>query len=173
MADLAKYIREVPDFPKPGILFYDLTTLLANPKGLKEAVDAMIEPYPDKGITQVVAIESRGFIFGSVVAYQLGAGLTLVRKPGKLPSKTVSESYELEYGTDTLEMHEDALGPADKVLIVDDLLATGGTMEAVARMVSKTGAEIVGIAFAVELDFLNGRNKLEGYDVHTLQHYAS
>ncbi len=125
MADLAKYIREVPDFPKPGILFYDITTLLADPQGLKLTIDAMVEPFKGKQITQVIGVESRGFIFGSVLAYQLGVGMTLVRKPGKLPAKTISESYELEYGSDTLEMHEDALSENDKVLIVDDLLATG------------------------------------------------
>ena len=171
MQELAKLIREIPDFPKPGILYYDITTLLSDKDGFKKAVDAMAAPYKDAGIDRVVGVEARGFIFASALAYLLDAGLTIVRKPGKLPYKTIEESYALEYGTDSLQIHEDAIEPGQKVLIVDDLLATGGTVEAVARLVEKVGGKIVGLAFMVELDFLKGREKLPGHDLHVLVHY--
>ena len=171
MEEISKLIRNVPDFPKPGIIFKDITTLLSNPEGFKKTVDALAEPFVDKGVDYVVGIEARGFIFAAVLAYKLGAGLTIVRKPGKLPYKTVEKTYDLEYGTDTVQMHEDAFAKGDNVLIVDDLLATGGTVQAVTQMVREVGANIVACAFVIELDFLNGREKLEGQDIHTLIHY--
>ena len=171
MEDLAKLIRDIPDFPIPGIVFKDITTLLSDPEGFKKAVDAMTAPYVGKQIDYVAGIESRGFIFGSVMAYKLGAGFTMIRKPGKLPFRTAEESYEKEYGTDSIQIHEDAFTRGKNVLIVDDLLATGGTIEAVARLVEKVGGNIVACVFMVELDFLNGREKLKGYDIQSLIHY--
>ena len=168
MIDLESFIRDVPDFPKPGIIFKDITPLLADPAALKEACDRLAEPFAGKGITKVVGIESRGFIFGMPVAERLGAGFVPIRKPGKLPAETVSQSYELEYGTDTIEIHSDAVAENEKVLLVDDLLATGGTMSAAADLVAKLGADVVGIAFVLELCFLSGRDKLQGRDIHTL-----
>lgn len=166
--NLESLIRDVPDFPKPGILFKDITPLLADPAGFSEACDRLAEPFKDKGITKVVGIESRGFIFGAPVAERLGAGLVPIRKPGKLPAERVNQSYELEYGTDTIEIHADAVSPGEKVLLVDDLLATGGTMAAAAELVTKIGGQIVGIAFVIELCFLSGRDKLPGQNIHTL-----
>lgn len=166
-------IREVPDFPKPGILFYDITTMLKAPGGLDLAVELLAERLAGRGIEQVVAMESRGFIFGTPVAMKLGAGFVPVRKPGKLPAETVSESYELEYGTDTLEIHKDAVSPGQKVVILDDLLATGGTAEATVRLVRSLGAEVVTLAFVIELDFLEGRKKLSDVEVCSLLHYSS
>ena len=159
-ADLKKIIRDVPDFPKPGIVFKDISTILKDPAALKSAVDIMAAKFKKDKITKVVAVESRGFIFGSVLAYKLGAGFILVRKKGKLPYKTRSISYELEYGKDTLEIHEDALTSKDRVLIVDDLLATGGTVDAVAKLVNEFKSRIVGSVFLVELSFLKGRERL-------------
>jgi len=164
-------IREVPDFPIKGILFYDITTLLKDKKGFKKAVDGLVEKYKGKKIDVVVAIESRGFILGSVVAYKLGAGFVVVRKKGKLPAKTLSASYGLEYGKDTLEIHEDAIKPGDKVLIVDDLLATGGTVKAVTDLVQQLKGKVVGIAFLIELVFLKGKEKLKGYPIHSVIKY--
>jgi adenine phosphoribosyltransferase len=158
--DLKKIIRDVPDFPKPGIVFKDISTILMNPLALKSAVDIMAAKFKKEKITKVVAVESRGFIFGSVLAYKLGAGFILVRKKGKLPYKTRSISYDLEYGSDTLEIHQDALSPKDRVLIVDDLLATGGTVEAVTKLVGEFKSRIVGSAFLIELSFLKGRERL-------------
>ena len=169
--DLRSAVREVPDFPKPGILFYDITTLLQNPQALSEAIDKLVEAAKGLDITSVVGIESRGFIFGAAVAKELGVGFVPIRKPGKLPAATISESYELEYGTDTVEMHADALAKIDRVLLIDDLLATGGTMKAAANLVEKTGAEVSRILFVIELSFLHGRDKLEGYDVISLISY--
>jgi adenine phosphoribosyltransferase len=166
-------IREVPDFPKPGILFYDITTMLKAPGGLDLTVELLAEQLVGRGIEQVVAMESRGFIFGTPVAMKLGAGFVPVRKPGKLPAETVSESYELEYGTDTLEIHKDAVAPGQKVVILDDLLATGGTAEATVRLVRSLGAEVVAVAFVIELDFLGGRKKLSDVEVCSLLHYSS
>jgi adenine phosphoribosyltransferase len=169
---LKKLIREVPDFPKPGILFYDITTLLKDKQGLTQLIDALSAPYVDKKIDVVLGMEARGFIFGPAVAYKLGAGFVPVRKPGKLPAATTKFDYALEYGTNTLEIHTDAIQKGQRVLIVDDLLATGGTAEATTKLAASCGAEIVGLAFVVELDFLPGREKLKGYDVFSLLHYA-
>lgn len=165
---LKEQIRDIPDFPKAGIIFKDITPLLKNARALSETLDLMAAPFADDKVTAVVGMESRGFIFGVPVAERLKAGFIPVRKPGKLPAETISEEYELEYGTDRLEMHRDALGNGERVLIVDDLLATGGTAEAVVRMVRSTGAEIVGVSFAIELGFLEGRARLEGLEVKSL-----
>ncbi len=173
MENLKELIREVPDFPKPGINFYDITTLLKDPAGLEQAIDAMTEQCRGLDIDTIIGIESRGFIFAAPLAYQLGTGFVPVRKPNKLPSDTVSVSYDLEYGQDTLEMHRDAVGEGHKVLIVDDLLATGGTARAVVDMVEGMGGKVVGVHVVVELDFLNGRSKFEGYDVRSLVNYDS
>ena len=172
--DLAKYIRDIPDFPKPGIVFKDITPLLGDPEALRAAVKRMADPWRDKGVGQVVGAEARGFIFGAGVALELGAGFSPLRKPGKLPYRTKEVSYDLEYGTDTLCIHEDAVGPRDKVLMVDDLLATGGTMGGSAELVREMGAEIVGISFLVELSFLDGRKRLPvGVPVDSVLQYAS
>ena len=160
MDALKRLIRDVPDFPKPGILFKDITTLLRDAGGLRSAVDCLVEPYREAQLDQVVGIESRGFILGAAVAYRLGVGFVPVRKPGKLPAATLSASYALEYGTDTLEMHRDALAPGQRVLIVDDLLATGGTARAAVNLVKECGAEVAGVAFLIELEALNGRAQL-------------
>jgi adenine phosphoribosyltransferase len=166
--DLASKIRDVPDFPKEGILFKDITTLIKDPQAFKQAVDMLVEHYTGQKIDLVVAVEARGYIFGAPVAYQLGAGFVPVRKVGKLPAATVREEYELEYGTDAVEMHRDAIEPGQKVLIIDDLIATGGSAAATARLVETLGGEVVGIAFLIELEFLHGLDKLEGYEVFTL-----
>jgi adenine phosphoribosyltransferase len=169
--DLKHFIRNVPDFPKPGIVFRDITPLLRDPKAFGWAEDRLTEPFAGEGITAVAGIESRGFIFGIAVARRLGVGFVPIRKEGKLPSKRFAESYELEYGAATLEIHEDALGPRDKVLVVDDLLATGGTAGAAVRLVERLGAEVAGLAFVVELEFLNGRKELPGRPVMSLVIY--
>jgi len=172
MDDLKKLIREIPDYPKPGILFYDLTTLLADRQGFRSLVDQLCSHYNGKQKIDVVAgIEARGFIFAPALAYRLGAGFVPVRKPKKLPWKTASVSYQLEYGTDSLEIHQDAVKPGERVLICDDLLATGGTAAAAAALVRKLGGEVAGAAFAVELNFLNGRAKLPGVDAFSLIKY--
>ena len=168
---LKKLIREVPDFPKPGILFYDITTLLKDRKGLAMLIDALAEHYLDKGIDLVLGMEARGFIFGPALAYRLNAGFVPVRKPGKLPAATTKFDYALEYGTNTLEIHNDAIQRGQRVIIVDDLLATGGTAEATAKLAESLGADIAGLGFVVELDFLNPRAKLKQYDVFSLLHY--
>lgn len=173
MENLRKLIREVPDFPKPGINFYDITTLLLDPEGLEGTIDALTEQCRGMNIDTVIGVESRGFIFGAPLAYQLGVGFIPVRKPKKLPAESVSIEYELEYGTDTLEMHKDAVGEGHNVLIVDDLLATGGTARAVVDLVESVGGKVAGLLFVVELDFLNGRSKFDGYDVKSLIHYSS
>src|SRR5215510_15862144 len=157
---LREKIREIPDFPKPGILFYDITTLLKDPAAYKEAIDLMLEPYQDERIDIVVGMESRGFIFSAPMAYQLDAGLVPVRKLGKLPAETISVEYALEYGSNTLEIHRDAITQGQKVLIVDDLLATGGTVKGTIELIERLKGEVVGLAFLVELDFLNGRERL-------------
>jgi adenine phosphoribosyltransferase len=173
MDDLKKHIREVPEFPKPGILFYDITTLLQHPLALRKTVDQFVWFFAEKKIHKVVGIESRGFMFGPIVAYDLNAGFVPVRKPGKLPSAKIRETYELEYGSDTLEMHSDAISAGENVLIVDDLVATGGTALATARMIEKLGGMVAGLGFIIELTFLDGRRKLEekGYDVQALIKY--
>jgi adenine phosphoribosyltransferase len=173
MDHLKKLIREVPDFPKEGINFYDITTLLKDADGLRQTIDALAAEYKDVQIDTVIGVESRGFIFAAPLAYHLGAGFVPVRKPRKLPAECVSVSYDLEYGTDTLEMHKDAVGEGHRVLIVDDLLATGGTAKAVVDLVESLGGKIVGLLFLVELDFLNGRSKFNGYDVRSLLNYDS
>lgn len=171
MNDLKELIREVNDFPKPGINFYDITTLLKNPTGLKRTLDALKERYKGSDIDTVVGIEARGFFFAPAVAYSLGAGFVPVRKPGKLPYKTRQMEYALEYGTDKLEIHEDAIQPGQRVLIVDDVLATGGTAKAVADLVYQSGGTLAGLGFVIELDFLNGRDRLAGQDIFSLLHY--
>jgi adenine phosphoribosyltransferase len=168
---LKALVRTVPDFPKPGILFYDITTLLKDKVGFAKLIDAMAAHYMERKIDLVLGIEARGFIFGPALAYRLNAGFVPVRKPRKLPSKTISVTYDLEYGSDTLEMHEDAIQRGQSVVLVDDLLATGGTMEATIKLVKQLGGEIAGLAFAVELDFLKGRDRFSGYDVFSLLHY--
>ena len=168
---LKQLIRTVPDFPKPGILFYDITTLLKDKTGFAQLIDAFAAHYIGKDIDVVLGIEARGFIFGPALAYRLNAGFVPVRKPKKLPAPTAKVSYDLEYGTDSLEIHLDAIQPGQKVIIVDDLLATGGTMQATVQLVEKLGGQIVGIGFAIELDFLKGRNKFPGFDVFSLLHY--
>ena len=171
MNALKTRIRNVPDFPKPGILFYDVTTLLKDPQGFKLAIDQLSEPYYDRGITLVVGIESRGFILGSAVADRIGAGFVPVRKLGKLPAQTIRASYALEYGTDSLEMHEDAIERGQSVLIVDDLLATGGTARATVDLVKRLGGSVHALAFLIELTDLNGRAKLEGENVRAVLQY--
>jgi adenine phosphoribosyltransferase len=169
---LKKLIREVPDFPKKGILFYDITTLLKDKSGFATLVDRLSEHYLGQQIDLVLGMEARGFIFAPALAYRLNAGFVPVRKVGKLPAETVKFDYALEYGTNSLEMHRDAIIQGQRVLIVDDLLATGGTAQATAKLATLLGAEIAGLAFVVELDFLNGRERLKGYDVMSLLHYG-
>ena len=164
-------IREVPDFPKPGILFYDITTLLKEPGPYREAIDLLTEPYLDKKIDIVVGMESRGFIFSAPLAYQLNAGFVPVRKLGKLPAETLEVEYELEYGTATLEIHRDAITQGQRVLIVDDLLATGGTVMGTIELVRRLGGAIAGLSFMVELTALKGRDKLDEFEIHTLLSY--
>ena len=168
---LKKLIRTVPDFPKPGILFYDITTLLKDKTGFAQLIDAFAAYYIGKEIDLVLGIEARGFIFAPALAYRLNAGFVPVRKPKKLPSTTAKVTYDLEYGTDSLEIHLDAIEPGQRVLIVDDLLATGGTMEATVKLVRQLGGVIVGLGFAIELDFLQGAAKFREYDVFSLLHY--
>lgn len=168
---LEERIRDVPDFPKKGIIFKDITPLLKDATAFKYLIDLLTERYHDKGVAVVVAMEARGFILGAPLAYNLGAAFVPVRKAGKLPAEVVSAQYSLEYGIDSLEMHKDAISPGQKVLIIDDLLATGGTVEATIELVEKLGGEVIGIAFLIELTFLNGRQKLEGYQVMSLIQY--
>lgn len=166
--ELKSSIRDIPDFPKKGIIFKDITTLLKDGKKFKNAVDFIVARYKDKKIDKVVSIEARGFILGGVVAYKLGAGIVPVRKKGKLPHETHAIEYELEYGKDWLEIHKDAIKPNDRVLIIDDLLATGGTMNAVCKLVEQLKGKVVGVAFLIELTFLKGRSRLKGRDVFSL-----
>ena len=171
MEDLKKYIRDVPDFPKKGIIFKDITTLLKQGEIFKEVIDTFAERYKSSNLDSIVSVEARGFIMGSALAYKLGTGIIPVRKKGKLPYKTERITYDLEYGTDTLEIHKDAINSGDRVLIIDDLLATGGTISAAAQLVEKQDGKIVEIAFLIELAFLNGRDKLKKYDVFSLIQY--
>lgn len=173
MENLKRLIREVPDFPKPGINFYDITTLLKDRTGFRQTIDALADSFKGEKVDTVIGIEARGFIFAPALAYQMNTGFVPVRKPRKLPAERASVSYDLEYGQDTLEIHRDAIGDGHKVLIADDLLATGGTASAVCKLVEGLGGRVVGLAFVVELDFLPGREKLEGYDVRSLIHYQS
>jgi len=170
--NLKSLIRGVPDFPKPGILFYDITTLLKDRLGFARLIDSLSEYYLNKRVDVVMGIEARGFIFGPALAYRLNAGFVPIRKPKKLPAETVRCTYDLEYGSDALEIHKDALMPGQRVVIVDDLLATGGTAKASVQLAKSLGAEIEGLAFVIELDALGGRKKLEGYDVLSLIHYS-
>jgi len=169
--DLKQLIREVPDFPKPGILFYDITTLLKDRRGFSRLIDALTEHYINCNVELVLGIEARGFIFGPALAYRLNAGFVPVRKPKKLPAEVLQWKYDLEYGQDTLEIHKDAIQPGQRVLICDDLLATGGTARAAADMATQLGGNICGMGFVVELDALKGRDKLKDYDVFSLLHY--
>jgi adenine phosphoribosyltransferase len=171
MEDLKKLIREVPDFPKPGILFYDITTLLKDRLGFRAVIDGLKHHYQDARVDLVLGIEARGFIFAPALAYALGAGFVPVRKPKKLPAECITVTYDLEYGSDSLQMHKDAVVSGCRVLIVDDLLATGGTASAAARMVQEAGGTVAGLGFVVELTFLNGRGKLAGQDVFSLLQY--
>lgn len=171
ISDLRSRIRSIPDFPKPGIVFRDITTLLKDPQAFCQTIDMFYAQFRDRGIQKVVSIESRGFIFGAPLAYRLGAGFVPVRKPNKLPAEKLREEYALEYGTDALEVHKDAISEGTRALIVDDLLATGGTAAAVTQLVEKLGGKVAGLVFVVELDFLHGRDKLAGYEVRSLLHY--
>ena len=173
MDDLKTLIREVPDFPKAGINFYDITTLLKHPDGLRRTVDALAEEFTGEKVDAVIGVEARGFIFAPALAYHLGTGFVPVRKPRKLPAECASISYDLEYGQDTLEIHRDAVGAGQRVIIADDLLATGGTAKAVCNLVEGLGGTVVGLVFVVELEFLPGRQKLAGYDVRSLIRYQS
>ena len=168
---LKALVRTVPDFPKPGILFYDITTLLKDKTGFAKLIDAFAGHYIERKVDLVLGIEARGFIFGPALAYRLNAGFVPVRKPGKLPAAVERVSYDLEYGSDALEIHKDAIQPGQRVVLVDDLLATGGTMEATVKLARQLGGEIVGLAFAVELDFLKGRERFKDFDVFSLLHY--
>jgi adenine phosphoribosyltransferase len=171
MDHLKAKIREIPDFPKPGILFYDITTLLCDSQGFRDTIDALAAPYMGEDIDQVIGVESRGFILGAAVANTLGCGFIPVRRPGKLPHKTHSQSYSLEYGNNALEIHQDACGDQQRILIVDDVLATGGTAKAAVDLARQAGGKIVGVAFLIELDFLNGRSKLPGEPVYSVLRY--
>src|SRR3954453_11407376 len=173
MEHLKSLIREVPDFPKPGINFYDITTLLKHPDGLRRTVDALAAQFDGEKVDTVIGIEARGFIFAPALAYHLGAGFVPVRKPRKLPAECASISYDLEYGQDTLEIHRDAVGEGHRVLVADDLLATGGTAKAVVDLVEGLGGKVVGLVFVIELDFLNGRDKFDGKRVESLIRYES
>jgi adenine phosphoribosyltransferase len=168
---LRSTLRDVPDFPKKGIIFKDITPILADPVLFKASVDELTAPYRSQGITKVVGIESRGFLFAAPIALTLGAGLAIVRKPGKLPWRTIRERYALEYGEDELEMHIDAIRPGERVLVVDDVLATGGTADAVGKLVTASGAELAGFSFLIELRFLNGMRRLGSHKVHTVLQY--
>ena len=170
--DLRKLIRDIPDYPKQGILFFDITPLLGDPEGFRQAVDLLAERFADAKATKIVAAEARGFIFGAALAYKMGIGFVPVRKPGKLPYKTRSVSYDLEYGSDTLCMHEDALLKGEKVLVIDDLLATGGTLSGVIDLVEHFGADIVGIGVVIELEFLNGKEQLRSYGCESILQIA-
>ena len=169
--DLKTYIREVPDFPKPGILFYDITTLLQDADALKECIEQMYDLIKDKKIEKVAAIESRGYLFAIPLALKLNCGFAMIRKPGKLPSKKIAESYDLEYGSNTIEIHEDAVKQGENVLLIDDLLATGGTMKAAIKLVEKLGGKVAATLFMVELTFLKGRDRLKGYENLSLLKY--
>jgi adenine phosphoribosyltransferase len=173
MPELEKFIRTVPDFPKKGIGFKDITTLLKDGAAFKQAVEVLAEKFSNKKIDKIVGIESRGFIFGAALAYKWNLGFVPVRKPGKLPAEALREEYQLEYGADSVEIHKDAIQAGEKILIVDDLLATGGTAAATANLVKKLGGDIQGLAFLIELTFLNGRSKLEGFEVASIIQYTT
>ncbi len=165
---LTAMIRDVPDFPQPGILFKDIAPILQNPDGLREAIDAMAAPFRAAEIDVIVGLESRGFLFGAPIAYNMGLGFVIVRKPGKLPAEKLSIEYELEYGSNVLEIHRDAITPGQRCLVVDDLLATGGTARAAVSLVEQLGGKVIGLSFLIELGFLHGRDQLQGHDIHTV-----
>jgi len=169
--ELKKLIREVPDYPKPGVLFYDITTLLKDPIGLRKAVDALADHYVGRKVERVIGVEARGFIFAPMVAYRLNAGFVPVRKPRKLPAEVARTTYDLEYGRDSLEIHRDAVSGGQGVLVIDDLLATGGTAAAVAGLVESLGGQVAGLGFLIELEFLKGRDKLKRYELHSVLKY--
>jgi len=169
--DLKKKIRDVPDFPKKGIIFKDITTLLQDSDTFRLSINLLSKKHQNEKIDKVVGVEARGFIFGAALAYALNSGFVIIRKPGKLPHHTIKQTYELEYGTDEIEIHEDAVKSGERILLVDDLLATGGTMAAAAELLAKLGGEIIGISFLIELTFLHGREKLKNYDIHSLLKY--
>ena len=171
MEELKRFIREVPDWPKPGILFYDITTLLKDPLALRMTVDRFVWLFAHQQVDKVVGMESRGFMFGPIVAYDLNAGFVPVRKPGKLPAETVEQSYALEYGSDRLQVHRDAINPGEKVLVVDDLVATGGTARATAQLIQQLGGHVVGMGFIIELTFLDPRKALSDYRLESLIQY--
>lgn len=171
--DLKNHIRSVPDFPKKGIVFRDITTLLKDKNAFRKTVDVFYKRYRGTRVDKVVSVESRGFIFGSILANRLGAGFVPIRKPGKLPAETIREEYQLEYGMDAMEIHKDAITPGERVLLHDDLLATGGTVLAACRLVEKLGGQIVGLCFLIELTFLHGRDRLKNYDVYSILKYDS
>lgn len=171
MDTLKAKIRHIPDFPKPGILFYDITTLLNDRQGFADSIGALVTPFRGQRVDQVVGIESRGFILGGAVAQALGVGFVPIRKKGKLPARCIGEDYSLEYGAHTLEIHEDAVAPGQRALVIDDVLATGGTAKAAANLVRRIGGEVVGLAFLIELNFLNGREKLSGEEVYSVLQY--
>lgn len=171
MIDLKTRIRDIPDFPEKGILFRDITTLLKDPEAFRQVIDHMTDYFRDSRATHVCAVEARGYMFGAPLAYNLGLGFVPVRKPGKLPFDTISQAYELEYGKNVLELHRDAVGPGDRILIVDDLIATGGSSKATAQLVEKLGAEVAGFGFLIELGFLEGRRALDGYEVYSILQY--
>jgi len=173
MEDLKKKIREIPDFPKPGILFYDITTLLRDGQAFRDAISVFVERHRGSNISAVVGIEARGFIFAAAVAHELGVGFVPVRKPGKLPYRTIRKSYSLEYGSDTVEMHADAVQPGERILLIDDLIATGGTARAVAELITECGGEVVEIGFVIELDFLRGRELLKDFPVFSILQYPA
>ncbi len=168
MVKLDKFIRDIPDFPKKGIIFKDITPLIGDPPAFKTVINLLAKKYQGKKIDKILCVESRGFIFASALAYKLGIGIVPVRKPGKLPYKTTKETYSLEYGTDTLEMHLDAFKKGSRILIIDDLLATGGTVKACTSLVKKLGGKVAGIGFVIELGFLHGRDKLKGFDIYSI-----
>ena len=173
MDQIAELIRSVPDFPKKGINFFDITTLIRDGEAFHRVIETFVDKYKDSKVRYVVGTEARGFLFAAPVAYRLGCGVIPVRKPGKLPAETIREEYSLEYGTDTVEMHKDALEQGSRVLVIDDLLATGGTVNATCRLVEQGGGVVVGVAFLIELDFLSGRRKLGKYDIFSLIHFDS
>lgn len=173
MEELKRYIRSIPDYPKKGIIFRDITTLLKEPDAVEKVIDTITKNFQNTKVDKVVGIESRGFILGAILAYKLKAGFVPARKPGKLPSATLREEYQLEYGTDSIEIHRDAIQESENVLLHDDLLATGGTARAACKLIENLGGNIVGISFLIELSFLNGRQKLQGYNIHSLINYKS
>lgn len=172
MQDLRQWIRDIPDFPTKGVIFRDITTLLKDPRAFRKAVDGLSAVVDGRNMDVLLGVESRGFIFASTLAYKLGKGLVIVRKPGKLPAETIQVSYQLEYGTDSIEMHADAIEPGQKVVVVDDVLATGGTARAVAELVEKAGGKVEALVFLVELDYLKGRDKLSGYETISVLRYT-